>query len=167
MKHSRTYRSMLTWMSISMLAVTMTGCNDSSERRTSTAEVKEEMRESNEEIKQETQELIRELGDYSVDQREKAIDRSNTALEKLDRRIDALERDIENDWDQMSEASREKSRTELKALREQRTKVSSWIDRMKTSTADAWEDTKEGFSNAYRSLGNAWEKTKDEFRSDK
>lgn len=167
MKHTKTYRTVLAWMSISVLGVTMIGCADSYDRKTSPEEVNDDMRETTMEIKQETQELIQELGDYSVDQRDKAIDRSNTALDKLDRRIDALEQDIENDWDQMSEASREKSRVELKALREQRTEVSSWIERMKTSTADAWEDTKEGFSNAYRSLGNAWEKTKDEFRSDK
>lgn len=173
MELTKSYRSVLTWMFAAVLAVTLIGCQDSSERNASSEEMmsaekmNHDMQESMDELKQETQELRAELRDYSVDQRDKAIERSNRALENLDRRIDALEQDINNDWDRMNEASREKARAELEALREQRNEASSWVDKMKNSTEDAWDDTKEGFSDAYQSLGNAWENTKDEFRSDK
>lgn len=172
MKRTKSFRSILTWMFTAVFAVTLIGCQDSSDRNTSsekmmsTEEMNQEIQESMDELKQEAQELSNELRNYSIAQREEAIDRSNRAMDKLDKRIDALERDIDNNWDQMNEESRERSRATLEMLREERNEMSSWIDRMKNSTEDAWEDTKEGFSDAYQSLGNAWEETKDEFRTD-
>jgi len=156
MKYTKTYCSVLTWMLTAMLVVTMIGCTNSSEDKTSTKEVK-----------QETQDLIQALGDYTADQREEAIERTKTALDKLDKRINALETHIDNNWDQMNDAAREKARAKLKALRKQRTEVSEWYDRLKTSSADVWEHTKKGFSDAYKNLSDAWEKAENEFGTNK
>jgi len=38
---------------------------------------------------------------------------------------------------------------------------------MKTSSADAWERMKKGFSDAYKVLQDAWEKSEKEFSSKK
>jgi hypothetical protein len=35
---------------------------------------------------------------------------------------------------------------------------------MKTSSVDAWDHMKKGFSNAYKDLEHAWEKSEKEFR---
>jgi hypothetical protein len=36
---------------------------------------------------------------------------------------------------------------------------------MKTSSADAWDHIKNGFSDAYKALADAWEKSEKEFSS--
>lgn len=156
MKLPTTYRPVLTWLLTAMLVMTVMSCTDSSEEKTSTKEVQ-----------QETQDLVQALEDYSVEQREEAFERTNTALDKLDKRINALETRIDNNWDQMNEAAREEARADLKALRKQRAEVTEWNERLKNSSADAWEHTKKGFSDAYKDLSDAWQKAENEFDGSK
>lgn len=115
------------------------------------------------EVKQKTQDLIQALGAYAADQRDEAIEKTKTGLDELDKRIDALETRIDNNWDQMNKAASEKARANLKALRKQRTEVAEWYGRLKTSSADAWEHMKKGFSDAYKKLSDTWEKSAKEF----
>jgi len=120
-----------------------------------------------EEVKQETQDLIHTIKAYSADQRDEAIQKTKSALEKLDKRIDSVETRIDNNWDNMNKAAREKARANLKALHEQRIKVAEWYGGLKSSSGDAWGHMKKGFSNAYQALYDAWEKSEQAFRSEK
>lgn len=163
MKYRITNHSILTWMLTAMLVITLIGCTDSSEDKKAISEDKTSIKE----VKQETQDLIQALGTYAADQRDEAIERTKTALDELDKRIDALETRIDNNWDQMNKAAREKARANLKALRKQRTEVAEWYGRLETSSADAWEHTKKGFSDAYKNLSDAWEKSEKEFGTNK
>lgn len=163
MKYRITNHSILTWMLTAMLVITLIGCTDSSEDKKVISEDKTSIKE----VKQETQELIQALGTYTADQRDEAIERTKTALDELDKRIDALETRIDNNWDQMNKAAREKARANLKALRKQRTEVAEWYGRLETSSADAWEHTKKGFSDAYKNLSDAWETSEKEFGTNK
>jgi uncharacterized membrane-anchored protein YjiN (DUF445 family) len=119
------------------------------------------------EVKQEMQDLLQALKGYTADQRDEAIRKTKTALDNLDNRIDELETSIDNKWDQMNKATREKARADLKALRKQQTKAAEWYGSLKSSSADAWEQMKKGFSDAYKDLSDAWEKVKEEFDSGK
>ena len=67
----------------------------------------------------------------------------------------------------MDAAAREKARARLKELRSQRTQVAEWYGSLKSSSGDAWEHMKEGFSDAYTALHDAWEKAAKDFSSDK
>ncbi len=116
-----------------------------------------------EDIRQETQDLIKALKTYSIDQRDEVVRKAKAALDNLDNRIDALETRIDNNWDKMDKAAREKARTTLRALRKQRTRVAEGYGSLKSSSADAWEHMKKGFSDAYQKLYDAWEKTEKEF----
>jgi len=120
-----------------------------------------------EDIRQETQELIQALKSYTADQRDEAIQKSKRALENLDRRIDALETRVDNNWDKMDKAAREKARNSLKEVRKQRTRVAEWYGSLKSSSEDAWAHMKKGFSDAYNALYDAWEKSEEEFSSGK
>lgn len=115
------------------------------------------------EVKQDTQDLLQTLKDYSADQRDEAIQKTKSVLENIDKHIDALETRIDNNWDSMNKAAREKARDSLKALHKQRTKVAEWYGSMKSSSADAWKHMKQGFSDAFKALYNAWEKSEKEF----
>jgi DNA repair exonuclease SbcCD ATPase subunit len=120
-----------------------------------------------EKVEQETQDLLRTLNAYTVDQRDEAIHKTKAALDNLDKRIDALEARIDEDWDKMDKAAREKARASLKALRKQRTQVAESYANLKNSFGDAWDHMKKGFSDAYKALNDAWEKSEREFGSNK
>ena len=124
-------------------------------------------RASIEDVKKQTQELLQTLKAYTADQRDEAVQKTKAALDDLDKRIDALEAQVDADWDKMDSAAREKARANLKALREQRTRVAEWYGQLKSSSVDAWQDVKKGFSDAYRALDEAWEKAEKDFKSGK
>jgi len=147
------------FMLIFTLPITLTGCSDSSKDKKAIPEDKTSINE----VKQETQDLIQSLGAYTADQRDEAVEKAKMALNDMDKRIDALEKRIDDNWDQMNKAAREKARANLKALRKQRNEVAEWYGSLKNSSADAWEHMKKGFSSAYKALGDAWERAANEF----
>jgi hypothetical protein len=117
-------------------------------------------------VKQEAQDLIEALKAYSADQRDKAIQRSKSALDILDTRIDELETKIADNWDQMSAAAREKTRENLKTLRKKRNDVAEKYGSLKASSTSAWEEMKQGFSQAFEDLSDAWARSVNEFDTD-
>lgn len=119
------------------------------------------------EIKKESRELIESLGAYSAERRDEAIEKAKAALDIMDKRIDVLEQDVDDNWDKMDKAAREKARASLKALHKQRTEVAEWYGSLKSSSADAWERAKNGFSAAYMAFHAAWEKSEKASGSDK
>jgi chromosome segregation ATPase len=163
MKHEKTNLSVLVWMLTAMFAMALPGCTDSSEDRKAVSGDETSIKE----VKQKTQDLLQALGGYTADQRDEAVERTQTALDSLDKRIDALETRIDNNWDQMNETARENGRASLKALRKQRTEVAEWYDKLKTGSADTWEQTKKGFSDAYKNLSGTWEKSAKELDTNK
>ncbi|WP_339138038.1 MAG: hypothetical protein WGN25_07515 [Candidatus Electrothrix sp. GW3-4] len=118
-----------------------------------------------EEVKKETQDLLKTIGSYTADKKEEALEKTKEGLIKLDKRINALEKSVDKNWDTMSKAARKKSRENLRDLRTQRNQVAEWYGSMKTSSADAWDHIKKGFSDAYKALEDAWEKSEKEFKS--
>lgn len=119
-----------------------------------------------EQLKHDTANLIDKLGNYSAEQRDEAAASIKSTLDELDQRIDLLEKRLADNWDDMSEASREQTRQSLDALRAQREKVGDWYDRLKGSSSNAWNGVKGGFSQAYDKLSDAWEETEKSMKSD-
>ncbi|TBW48742.1 hypothetical protein EZI54_20865 [Marinobacter halodurans] len=116
-------------------------------------------------LKHDTENLIDKLGNYSAEQRDEAAASIKESLDELDQRIDVLEKRLDENWDDMSEASREKTQQSLDALRAQREKVGDWYERLKGSSANAWEDVKDGFTRAYDNLSDAWKDTEESMSS--
>jgi phage shock protein A len=110
--------------------------------------------------------LINTIQQYTVDQRDQAVKEAEQALKKLDGRIDELESRVDNNWDKMNQAARQKTRANLKALRQQRNELADWYGSFKNSSADAWEQMKKGFSDAYQAISDSWEKAKGEYDTD-
>ncbi|MFD2110382.1 hypothetical protein [Thiorhodococcus fuscus] len=118
-------------------------------------------------VKQNTQDLLKSLKAYGADQREEAVEATKAALDAADKRIDALQTRLDDNWDSMSEAAREKAQASMKALRKQRTQVAEWYGSLKTSSDSAWDEMKEGFSQAYQALAEAWDDAVKTFDSEK
>jgi chromosome segregation ATPase len=117
-----------------------------------------------EEVREEMRELGQALGRYGAEQRDRALERARPALEDLDRRLDALEKSIEENWDEMSQAARERSRRAMRELRRQRVELAEKYGALKSSSAGAWEQMREGFLDAFSVLNEAWEKSIEDFR---
>jgi len=117
-------------------------------------------------VKKETQEFINTLQQYTADQRDQAVKEAKQALKKLDGRIDELESRVDNNWDMMTQAARQKARANLKALRQQRNELAEWYGSFKNSSAGAWGQMKKGFSDAYQAMNDSWEKAKSEYDKD-
>lgn len=116
------------------------------------------------EIRKETQDLLRAIGSYTINKKDEAIVKAKDALNRLDKRINALEDKIDKDWGKMNKRAQKNARKSLRLLRKQRNQVSQWYGSMKSSSVNAWEQMKKGFSNAYKDLDDAFEKSKKEFR---
>tara|TARA_R110002096_G_scaffold46310_21_gene123580 strand:- start:1695 stop:2114 length:420 start_codon:yes stop_codon:yes gene_type:complete len=114
-------------------------------------------------VRSETRELLQALKSYTAEQKDAAMAVTTSTLEKLDQRIDAVESRVDENWNRMDQAARKQARASLKALRQERVQVAEWYGGMRSSSADAWEHMKRGFSNAYQALSDAWEKSEHEF----
>ena len=117
-------------------------------------------------VRHEVADAAETIKNYTADQRDEAVKKAQAALADLDARIDALEARIDKNWDTMSKAARAQARSTLKTLRQQRVVVAEWVGSLQNGTAEAWEHTKKGFSDAYRSLRQAWEKAERGYRRD-
>ncbi|MCG2837638.1 hypothetical protein L6J37_12435 [Photobacterium sp. WH77] len=124
---------------------------------------KEEAVTSAEQVNKETKDLLESLKNYSAEQKDEAMKATKEGIDSLDKHIEQLQTQIEDDWDDMDKAAREKSRESLKSMQEQRVKLAEWYGSMKSSSAGAWDHVKEGFSGAYDSLSEAWQKASEEF----
>jgi hypothetical protein len=117
-------------------------------------------------VKQETMEAIEAIKTYSVDKKNKAVKEVKVVLEDLDIRIDRMQSRIEKKWDQMDQASRDKAKETMQALRKKRNELSEWYGGLKHSSADAWDHVKKGFVDGYESLVSAFDKAENEISPD-
>lgn len=117
-------------------------------------------------LKQESRELGQALQEYGADQKDQAEDSINQMLSALDKRIEKLETELAENWDDMSNIARERSQESLASLREQRERVQSWYNELKSSSASAWERAKKGFSDAYEALSEQWNETERDLNLD-
>jgi hypothetical protein len=116
-----------------------------------------------EDVKKESKDLLQTLKNYSAAQRDEAIVRIKVTLDDLDQRITVLEATIDANWEKMDKTARENARIRLQELHRERTEVAEWYGSLKSSSAEAWEQTKKVFSEAYKNLNEAWEKSEIEF----
>ncbi|MEJ2023658.1 MAG: hypothetical protein P8Y00_01305 [Deltaproteobacteria bacterium] len=116
-------------------------------------------------VKKETMEALSTLKQYTYQQRDKAVKEMKAVMDNLDTRIDQMQQKIEDNWNKMTQASREKASNTLKSLRKKRNGLSEWYGGMKHSSAKAWNHVKEGFASGYESLTTAFDKAQKEFSS--
>jgi len=111
-----------------------------------------------EEVRQKMAETAEAIKAYGADKRDEAAKKAKAALDMLDARIETLEEQSAKNYLKMDKAARERSRATMKVLHAQRVKVAEWYGGLKNSSADAWEEMRRGFMDAYKSLQRGWEK---------
>ncbi|GJL79190.1 MAG: hypothetical protein NPINA01_21790 [Nitrospinaceae bacterium] len=138
----------LKWMTW-MMAVTWTifSSQISFAEKTTKSQVKKEVQEATESIKK-----------FSVEQRDEAVKNMKSTLDKMDQRIERMESDLNKKWGDMTASARVKKQKSIRALKKKRNEVAEWYGGLKHGSANAWEEIKTGFSNAYQALGDAMSK---------
>ncbi|MFW6114756.1 MAG: hypothetical protein ACOC6E_00505 [Thermodesulfobacteriota bacterium] len=114
-------------------------------------------------VSKEVKEALEAVKQYSAEQRDEALNKVGIAIENLDARIADLEKRMEQKWDSMDQAAREKARDTLKSMRQKRNNLAEWYGGMKHSSSQAWKHVKEGFLKSYDALLGAYDKAKQEF----
>ena len=114
-------------------------------------------------VQQEADDTLQAIKDYSIDKKDQVMAKAKDVLDKMDVKIDELEKQSSEQWQDMSEASREKSRQALRELRKKRNDIAEWYGGMKHSSAAAWNDMKKGFIDSYHSLQQAFDKASEKF----
>ena len=118
------------------------------------------------EVKEEAMETYNALKSFTLEQRDEAMTAAKEKLTKLDSRIDELQASLDQNWQEMSEASRKKTRQTLNLLHKQRENVAEWLGGMRHSSSEAWEDVKKGFADSYDRLEEAFDDAKSHFEKE-
>jgi hypothetical protein len=116
------------------------------------------------ELQREWDEAVQALKAYSATQRDQALASARDLLQAMDRRIDDMESRAADEWSGLSEALRERRKAAMQELRQQRKELSVWYGGMRHTSANAWDEVRQGFIEAYGSLSNAFDRAMSEFR---
>ena len=117
------------------------------------------------EVGNEAKETWHALENYTAAQRDQAASAAQKQLTKLDAEIAKLQNKIDQNWQDMSTATRQQARETLAALTEKRRTVAEWFGGMKHSSAEAWDTVKQGFVDSYGQLEKAFQKARNDFQS--
>jgi chromosome segregation ATPase len=109
-------------------------------------------------MKEEVLEATEMIKKYSVEQRDEAVKSMKSTLNDMDNRIEEMESDLNEKWGRMSKSAREQKQKSIRALKKKRNEVAEWYGGLKHGSANAWNEIKSGFSNAYKALGEAMNK---------
>lgn len=119
-----------------------------------------------EKVKRETVEAYEALKDYTIEQRDEALAASKEELDRMDDQIGKMQKRLDEEWDEMSEETRKKTRATIEVLREKRNNLAEWYGGLRHSSKDAWSEVKKGFVDSYgrmeEALKDAWNELKDD-----
>jgi pyruvate/2-oxoacid:ferredoxin oxidoreductase beta subunit len=108
-------------------------------------------------VSEEVKEAAAAIGEYSVEQKDAAVEKAKEMMDSLDDRIHKLEGEMEANWDDMKQSSREKYSNTMKELRQKRNDLAEWYGSLKHSSKDAWNEVQDGFAKSYDALAQSWE----------
>ncbi len=114
-------------------------------------------------VKYHTAKALEAIKDYTSDQRDEAIGQAKATMNDLDDRIETLQQTLFSNWDQMDQTAREKTRSSLYELTKKRNQVAEWYGAMVHSSAEAWNDVKEGFMDSFNTLSASFHQAQSEF----
>jgi len=129
----------------------------------SAASQHDETKPSAAEVKQEVAKTYESLQKYTLEQKDEAIAAADRKLEALDAKIDQMQGQLDSRWQNMSKATRQKTRDMMNKLNKEREKVAEWYGGMRHSSADAWEEVKKGFADSYDQLQQAFAEARKDF----
>lgn len=114
-------------------------------------------------VSKDVKEAALALEAYTVEQKDTAVAKAGEMMGAFDKRIASMEGNLQANYKEMQESTKDKYNKNLQALRKQRNELSEWYGSMKYSSDEAWQDVKNGFAKSYDFLVNAWDNAENEF----
>lgn len=108
------------------------------------------------EVRAEISEAMDAIGAYTEQERDQALAQARETLDRVDAEIERREEAMREGWAEMSEEARETARARLRDLREARNRLGERYGALESGTSSAWEELKEGFSDAWTAFSEAW-----------
>ena len=110
---------------------------------------------SAQEVRDDLAEALESMKGYAVAKRDLAYDKGAQALEVADRFIERQQDRLSENWNAMTAEARKEAKDAMAAVRKQRNETGEWLGRMKEGSAEAWDEIKDGFVDAYAALSEA------------
>ena len=95
------------------------------------------------------------MSSYSVEKKKEAVAHGKKMMSDFDKSIKSLESQISRD----TSATKADAQRQLKDLKAQRAETGKKLDELGRASAQSWESTKQGFTNAYKDLQQSYDKT--------
>ncbi len=108
---------------------------------------------------------IEKIETSGAEQRNEAVGAGESIAEAMDQRIEAMEQWVARNWDKLSAEAREDRQEIISDLRKQRNDLAEWFGAMKHSSAESWEEAKQGFVDVYNTMGEKFNAVVDKFES--
>lgn len=80
--------------------------------------------------------------------------------------MDEAEAKMKGNWHSLEESTKQNFELSKKEYHEQRKELAGWVDKMQNSSAESWEETKNGYADAHDSLSSSWKKVTEKMTRD-
>lgn len=120
-------------------------------------------RASLEDVQRDTRELAETVAEYGEDQRDEVAREFESAMSDVDRRLQEFESEVRENWDTLSEQARREAQQDLAMLQTSRAELAEAYGELKSESEAAWEEIKNGFTEAYADISSAIDKAEEEF----
>ena len=111
---------------------------------------------TSDEVRTEISEAMDAIAAYSEQESDQALTEAREALNRLDAEIARREQALRENWAEMTEAARETAQARVQDLREARNRLGERFGALEAGTSSAWNELKEGFSDAWSTFSDAW-----------
>lgn len=119
-----------------------------------------------EDVQREVDEALEAIRGYSLERRKEALARAGDSMQEADRRIERLDMEMNERWNRMDAATRQRSRVAMAELRQRRNDVAEWTGAMRHGSGERWNEVKAGFAASYGRLSAALRKVRAQFDRD-
>lgn len=96
------------------------------------------------------------IASYTVEQKDAAVKAMQQSLSAIDKRVDEVEGWSMDRWNQLSDSARATRQDALRNLRKARNETAEWIGSLRYSTAENWDEVKQGFAASTDRLKDAY-----------
>lgn len=114
------------------------------------------------EVRAEISAAMDAIAAYTEQERDRAIAEARETLDRVDAEIERREEALRESWADMSETARETARARLQDLRKARNRLGERYGALESGTSSAWDELKNGFSDAWNAFSDAWTAADDE-----
>lgn len=94
---------------------------------------------------------------FTLEQKNEAVATGEKAIAEIDKKIAEIKKSAKNSTAETKQAHE----ANMKDLQARKQIAQAELNKLKKASGNAWDATKEGFSNAWKDLGAAYDKAKD------